>query len=541
MKTKIQRNTIECPVCKKPRSIEKEVKNPAFYILTLDCKHTIIEPNLKRVVTEGRDSKFNEFFPYQREGIEFAEESNFNCLIGDEMGLGKTVQAAGILRYNLDNLAPVLIVVPPGLVYNWQKEISAWIKDRFTSFEDIPIVHRNSSGELMDGQRIHIVPSSLLSGEILSESIKNYGFKTLIVDEAQYFKNDASNRTVSLLDLARNIPHKILLSGTPIMNRIGEYFNILNMIKPGHWPAKKSLWEYCQWVDSRPIAIASWRKNDFFEKISSYVIRREKKDVLKDLPELRVNFTYLDLNASKGLITNYNKTLERLEETLNSPSRGQAIEILAIMSELRHMVGLAKVKPALSLILEWLENTEPEEQITIGCQHIAVMDALEECLAEYKPLRIDNQDPKVKDKIQEEFRLGKSRVLIASIIGAGTGRNLQFCQNAIILERQWNSTIEEQFKGRFVRPVKCIADGRLIVKISEVHYECPLCKERTEIGHVSVDYFQAKNTIDEFFHEMVELKKQTVSSVTDKNYEADENFIKDLARSVVAKRMKYVS
>ena len=104
--------------------------------------------------------------------------------------------------------------------------------------------------------------------------------------------------------------------------------------------------------------------------------------------------------------------------------------------------------------------------------------------------------------------------MIASILGCGIGRNLQFCNNVLIGEREWNKSIETQFEDRFHR-------------------------FGTE-NKVIIDYCMAAQTIDEMSDEMVKLKGQISGSVLEKNWNIDNDLLVELAEMVVAKRLKYV-
>lgn len=542
-----------CPTCNKHKAVKDSWPLREAILHILECGHSYEEKLLRAETVEpqnGRDSIWNKLFPYQQEGIEFIERSNFRTLLGDDMGLGKTIQAIGALRYNYDVLKPILLVVPATLVYKWQKEFKIWFNDRYDSSEDAPLINFNSDGYFIEGQNIHIVSSAIIGKPKMLQGALDYGFRTIIADESHSFKNDNSSRTKAMIKLAEAIPNKILLSGTSILNRTSEYFNTLHIIRPEHWPNKGHLNAYCAF-DRRGklLGLAESRRQAFFNRTSSYIIRRKKDEVLKDLPPKFVNYEYIALNDQSNFVKSYNNTLDELEQTLSEYHKsisGKMMDILSLMSRLRHIVGLAKVTTVSDYVQEFVETSG--EKICIGTHHKLVLEFLKKALAyricpkcknatfaeklegvasqceicsEYlpavatEPITISDEQPHIKDERCVQFRDDSNqRIMIASILGCGIGRDLQFCTNSIIAEREWNKSIETQFEDRFHRI------GTL--------------------NKVNIKYLLAKDTIDEFLHDMVLLKGQIAGSALDSDFTVDHSFMLELAENVVRKRMKYV-
>jgi len=140
---------------------------------------------------------------------------------------------------------------------------------------------------------------------------------------------------------------------------------------------------------------------------------------------------------------------------------------------------------------------------------------------------MSSEDPKTKDEIENAFRNGKSNLLIANIGSAGVGRNFQFCRNALILERQWNKSKEDQFAQRFWRIMKD-PDGRV----------------RSNFGPndtVHITTLNLQSSLDEFMDAMGDLK-EVICDSTDESVEElpPEDTMIELARKVVQKRMKFV-
>jgi SNF2 family DNA or RNA helicase len=188
---------------------------------------------------------------------------------------------------------------------------------------------------------------------------------------------------------------------------------------------------------------------------------------------------------------------------------------------MRHLCGLSKVKPAIEWITDFLINV-PEEKLVVFVHHKDVgklmMANLESEICDgsvfAKPLEFTSEMSIDKRfDVIEEFKNGSSRVLVASTLAAGEGLNLQFCSNAIILERQWNPANEEQAEGRFPR-------------------------EGTKASQVNINYYIAVGTIDEYLTEIVERKREYVSKTLDgQGSKWDETSImKELADKIVSQQ-----
>jgi len=518
-----------CPYCGKVAEIKSERVLPSLtkIMRTYSCGHTQLLDKL--AVPSGRDEKWNKMYEFQQKGVEFVENANYRAQIGDEMGLGKTIQALMTLRYNYAELTPCLMICEAAKVYDWKSEFNEWVADKFTEINDEPIIHGGGKYGLCPAFNNHIISMSLLQKPKVLESILKYGFKFVIVDESHSFKNEDAERTYALQQICKEIPHVLFLSGTPIMNRVMEYFVPLNILRPSHIPSKDFLASRCDKApNGKILGLSDWYRPKFFRMIEDYVIRRTKKDAGLKLPELRLNKHQVAVDQERILVTGYNNILDEIQEVLNKKNEeaGLSQSLLGLLAKLRHMIGVQKIKPTIQLVNEFLESTESEDKICIGVHHQLVMEKLAKGLAEYNPICISDEDGLVKMKKLEEFKTPGRRVLIASILGAGQGLNIQFCKNAIVMEREWNPAKEDQFCGRFHRIVKN-ADGSIKTDFVD------------GIDSVTIDYLNAKDTLDEMFEDMIEMKKQIVGSTLDQEFDYDPDFIMELAKRVVAKRLKY--
>ena len=515
-----------CPFCNKIAEVIDESKVFGKLRRKYSCGHTQISDLLATPV--GRDEIWNRLYEFQQKGVEFVEDANYQAQIGDEMGLGKTIQALATLRYNYDQLTPCLMVCESSKVYDWKQEFKEWVSDKYNGVIDEPIIHDSGKYGLAPGFKNHIISMSLLQKPKVLKSILEYGFKFMVVDESHSFKNESAERTYALQQIAKEVPHKLFLSGTPIMNKVMEYFVPLNILRPSHFPSKDYLAQRCDRSPSgRILGLSDWYRPKFFSQISDYVIRRTKKDSGVKLPEIRMNKHYVNINTDKIFVKGYNDIVDDLEKILEKmdEQKSSTQELLGIFAKLRHITGIAKVKPVIQLVNEFLESTDPTDKITIGVHHKLVGEYFMKGLAEYNPITISDENPHVKMERIEQFKRPENRVLIASILGAGQGLNIQFCKNAIVAEREWNPSKEDQFCARFHRIVKN-EDGSFKTDFVE------------GVDSVTCDFINAKDTIDDFFDALVELKKHIVGSTLDADFAYDPEILMDLARKITASRLK---
>jgi len=215
--------------------------------------------------------------PHQREGITFlypvllgfrslqgeaGMAAAEGAVLGDEMGLGKTLQTVGLV-WTLLKQSPiagatlarkVLIVAPSSLLRNWEAEFRKWLgSERLT-------IHVADTGEKVAQFRSYnTAPVLILSYEMLVRAeaeVKRIGWDFIVCDEAHRMKNAAIKTSSALAGLA--CKRKLLLTGTPIQNDLGEFYNLLELACPGasftifwSWPVRDC------WAPAS--SSASWR------------------------------------------------------------------------------------------------------------------------------------------------------------------------------------------------------------------------------------------------------------------------------------------
>lgn len=303
--------------------------------------------------------------------------------------------------------------------------------------------------------------------------------------------------TVSPREVVTDPIKVIALSGTPIKNRINEYFPILNILRPEIFYSpidfeRNWVGEYWDGRKRRKGNLINPKR--FQEATKDFIIRRERNEVLPDLPKINRQFHYTDLSAIaereyKRVVKEFIEFNEEREDSIKSSDRGQ---ILAYLTRMRHIVGKAKIDVTVDFVKDFLFDTD--RKLTIFVHHKDVGELIKEKLISIcqqndcnEPLQLtSDQDALTRNETIMKFKNDQfSRIMIASTLASGEGLNLQFCSDCIMVERQWNPANEEQAEGRFSRI------GSLATSISAT-------------------YMTAIGTIDEFFMKLVENKRKLI-------------------------------
>jgi SNF2 family DNA or RNA helicase len=225
-----------------------------------------------------------ELFPYQKEGVEFALYKKV-ALIADEMGLGKTLQAAAaaVLKKQLFGFTKTLVVCPATLKSQWKKEI-----ERFTHEQALIIQGRPEEREAQYFDStcfFHIVNYETILRDSLA--INKAGFDFLILDEAQRIKNYETKTSSSIKRLQPK--HTLVITGTPIENRLIDIFSIVSVLDPYFFgPLWEFSYQHCLFDPVKTNKINGYyHLQALNEKLSAILIRREKREVLDQLPTVQ--------------------------------------------------------------------------------------------------------------------------------------------------------------------------------------------------------------------------------------------------------------
>jgi hypothetical protein len=477
----ISRLQDHCPICgkvaKEKSSFEQKTSLGRKKITFLECGHILTidadsQSAFEDITFDGDESCSHQWdktvciicnakrlYPFQVEGARKLEISNGRCAIFDEMGLGKTIQATAYLKFHQSDAWPFLWVTKNGTIFQHAREIV-----RVIGFHAMPQILRTSKDRIIPKMNCIASYDIFRRFQDINETFSQ--FQTLILDECQAIKNPDSSRTQCIRTIAKNTPKIIPLSGTPWKNRGSEFFVVLNMLNPKMFPSYQGFKN--RYVDSYYDSYGNTKEGGikhpkkFREQISSFAIRRERIEVLPELP--LVNRMRVLCEVPKHARKIYEEEEDKIRDIYNSGaldgtenSFDNQSAIMTSLMVMRQIVGIAKVPSTVNFAQEFLEETDRKLAIFVHhkkCGELILSQMTEFCKENEFPPPLSltaDLDSAARADIAEKFNGPDSRLIIASTLASGEGLNLQSCADCIMHERQWNPANEEQAEGRFIR------------------------------------------------------------------------------------------
>jgi len=403
-----------------------------------------------------------ELFDYQKEGIEFALFRK-SVIIADEMGLGKTLQAMGaaILKKQVFDFKKTLIVCPATIKEQWKKEIEKFSDEKSLVIQGIPEERVKQYNE--EGYFFYIVNyETILRDQVV---ISKAGFDFLILDEAQRAKNYETKTASSLKRIKTN--HKLVITGTPIENRLIDIFSIMGILDPHFFgPLWEFSYQHCLFDPDRHNKINGYYDlQKLNKKLDEILIRREKRKVLDQLPNLQqinvpVNLSPLqaDYHASyargiasilhKKFLTPYD--LQRLQLLL-ACMRMVCDSTYLIDEETNESPKLDELK---YMLLEKMDLANTDRKIIIFSEWVKVHKLIGRMLRDNNIgfVELNGKIPvKMRGELIRKFETNKHYKIFLSTEAGGSGLNLQVADTLINFELPWNPAKKNQRIGRIDR------------------------------------------------------------------------------------------
>ena len=353
------------------------------------------------------------------------------------MGLGKTVQALSFLATTA--AYPAILVVPPHLIRNWQREI-----ERFLNPDGRLRVHviKGLTSQPLPEADIYLIHYLLLRGwkDVLSEA----GFKTAIFDEIQELRRNGTGKYSAASLLSESCENVIGLSGTPIYNQGGEIWNVVNILDfhfLGDWESFSREWcyGYNRAMVAKPELLGEHLRRE------GLMLRRLKSDVLGELAPKRRLVQEIDWDDQvyRELMKPVADQLKILRAT-DDPSKRAIIED-AICQQQRQATGVAKAPFVAAFVRALLDGGE---KVLLMAHHHAVMDIYRKELKTYHPGFITGRETDAqKDAASAAFMSGKTDLLCISLRSA-SGLNLQRATCVVFGELDWSPAVHSQAEDR---------------------------------------------------------------------------------------------
>jgi SNF2 family DNA or RNA helicase len=397
---------------------------------------------------------------YQKHGLNwlnFLDGFNFGACLADDMGLGKTIQIIAFLLIQKQKHPEQrsLIIVPTSLMFNWLDEFS-----RFSPSLNIASHYGNaklnSKAELKQFDVVLTTYGTLLSD---LHFLKSIAFNYIILDESQAIKNPESQRyRAARMLVSRN---KIVLTGTPIENNTYDLYGQLSFVCPGLLGSKN----YFKDIYAEPIDKFkdSRRAEELRKKISPFILRRTKKQVIEELPSKTEMLIYCEMSTDQRAI--YDTHEAELRDYLQHKTDEEIspMHVLTGLTKLRQICDSPSLLPddqypneassKIDVLLEQIEGQIGEHKILIFSQFVGMLDLIKKALVarkinfEYLTGQTKNRAEKVKN-FQENPEV---RVFLISLKAGGVGLNLTEADYVYLVDPWWNPAVENQAIGRVYR------------------------------------------------------------------------------------------
>ncbi len=458
--------------------------------------------------------------PYQQSGYWWMYRNSklgLGSIIADDMGLGKTLQVITLLQKLknekvVNEKTPAVIVVPTALLFNWTKEIEHFAPQLSSS-----IFHGTARD--LSNCKTDIVLTTYGVSRTDKDKLKKLKPSVLVIDEAQNIKNAQTEQTKAVKSIAA--PIKIAMSGTPVENRMSEFWSIMDFTNKGFLGTAKAFnTDFAMPIQNDGNEQVAER----FRKITApFMMRRLKTDksIISDLPDKIETNEYATLTKEQASL--YEKTvqeamkaIEDIGETDSKSLFKRSALVLQMMLSLKQIcnhptqflkngVMDASLSGKTEMLFSLLDTiTENNEKVLVFTQFAEMGEMLCKFIAEHfdeQPMFYHGGcSVKEREQMIDRFQNNHSdRIFVLTIKSAGVGLNLTAATHVIHYDLWWNPAVEAQATDRAYR-------------IGQKH-------------NVQVHRFITRNTFEERIDEMIQSKKH----LADMTMATGENWIGKLS------------
>lgn len=406
------------------------------------------------------------------------------CL-ADDMGLGKTIQALALILSRAAD-GPTLILAPTSVCNNWLEEAQ-----RFAPTLNVRYFGSGSSRQqqLDKAGPFDLVVCSYGLLQTQAEKLIEKQWHTIVADEAQAIKNPQTQRSQAAMSLQGDF--KIITTGTPIENHLGELWNLFNFINPGLLGSLKQFNErYAQKIENQRDHATQKRLKKLLQP---FILRRLKNDVLTELPARTEVTLHVELSAEErtlyeALRRNAIQTIADSQAQATPPGQ-QHLKVLAEIMKLRRVccnprlvlaesdISSAKLQVFEELVEELISNHHKALVFSQFVSHLALIkELLDKKEIRYQYLDGATTMPKRKAAVNA-FQSGQGDLFLISLKAGGAGLNLTAADYVVHMDPWWNPAVEDQASDRAhrmgqKRPVtiyRLVAKDTIEDKIVDLH------------------------------------------------------------------------
>ena len=486
---------------------------------------------------QPEDLKGGSLFPHQLEALNWLRKCWYkskNVILADEMGLGKTVSACAFissLYFEFKVSLPCLVLVPLSTMPNWLAEFELWapnvnVVEYHGCAKARAIIrqyewHANDPSGLNKKTEAYKFNVLLTTYEMVladSSHLRGVPWEVLVVDEGHRLKNSES-KLFSLLNTF-SFQHRVLLTGTPLQNNLGEMYNLLNFLQPASFPSL-SLFE------EKFNDLTTAEKVDELKKlVAPHMLRRLKKDAMQNIPPKTERMVPVELSSIQAEY--YRAMLTKNYQVLRNIGKGVAQQsMLNIVMQLRKVCNhpylipgtepesgsveflhemRIKASAKLTLLHSMLKILHREgHRVLIFSQMTKLLDILEDYLnIEFGPKTYERVDGSVsvadRQSAIARFNQDKSRfVFLLSTRSCGLGINLATADTVIIYDSDFNPHADIQAMNRAHRIGQSnrLLVYRLVVRASVEERILQLAKKKLMLDQLFVNKSGSQKEVED--------------------------------------------
>lgn len=412
---------------------------------------------------------YSKLFPFQKYGVEKLS-NNKRMALFDEMGLGKTIQIA----VSLPKDKRVLCIVPASLKYNWQQELKVW-----SLYDNITFLKGRDSFRFPEINEVIITNYDILPKLMDTTKGKRTQHKfeveldfpddlIIIIDEIHYCKNYKSSRTIKTKLLCQGAEYVWGLSGTPLVNRPPELWQVLDTIGL----ARKTFFSYGYFAKlfgaTKGRFGTSWGapSPEVTQRLVNSTLRRDRKTVLPELPDKI--YTTIKVDIKKSLQKKLDELIKKWEEWKKEESERlhelekegdklaekkrkilnsqDTLPPFTMLAEIRKLLASAKIPVMLEIVQQ---HEDAEMPLIVFSYHREPIDLLKD--REGWEVITGSTSIKERNRIVEDFQAGKCKGLGATIKAAGVGLTLTYAHRALFVDLDWTPAGNKQAEDRIMR------------------------------------------------------------------------------------------
>ncbi|MEK0312453.1 DEAD/DEAH box helicase [Cohnella sp. 56] len=433
--------------------------------------------NLDFPIPEGLTATLRDYQKLGYQWMRTLAHYRFGGVLADDMGLGKTLQAIAFVESVCGEIRasgrPALIVSPASLIFNWKHELARFapgLKVRMAAGDKQE--RADTLGEI-EGADVVITSYPLLRRDM--ELYAQLQFYCLFLDEAQAIKNHVTQTAQAVGRVRAGI--RFALTGTPIENSLDELWSLYDAVFPELFGSRREF--------------ASLSREAVAKRVRPFLLRRMKRDVLKELPDKIETLQHSELSEDqKKLYVAYlaklqAETLHQLQEEGFQRSR---MRILAGLTRLRQLCchpalfvegyegSSGKLEQLLEIVSDALDSGK---RLLLFSQFTSMLAIIREelSLRGLPCFYLDGQTPAAERvELCRRFNEGENDIFLISLRAGGTGLNLTGADTVILYDLWWNPAVEQQAADRahrigqknVVQVIKLVAEGTIEEKMVEL-------------------------------------------------------------------------